>query len=173
MSHTAGVLPRGSPGPPKAPVPVHTAWERFWRQAQLGDVSPRAVSPVQGTRAAAGAPVPPEVPGGAAQWPACIYYLLPSALNRSPNLSVSGLSASQFQATWAPGEDPSPALSHEEKRQSPSPPVFHSLNHSLCETAFKVSPALSPGSQGPRGPGTFDSLHGAAPPSQSSSEIHR
>ncbi|KAI4530239.1 hypothetical protein MG293_020095 [Ovis ammon polii] len=51
----------------------------------------------------------------------------------SPTLAISC-----FQATWAPGEDPSPALSHEEKRQSPSPPVFHSLNHSLCETAFKV-----------------------------------
>lgn len=32
--------PRGSPGPPKSPLPVHTAWERFWRQAQPGDVSP-------------------------------------------------------------------------------------------------------------------------------------
>lgn len=32
--------PRGSPGPPKPPLPVHTAWERFWRQAQPGDVSP-------------------------------------------------------------------------------------------------------------------------------------
>ncbi|KAI4553440.1 hypothetical protein MJT46_016734 [Ovis ammon polii x Ovis aries] len=55
----------------------------------------------------------------------------------SPTLAISC-----FQATWAPGEDPSPALSHEEKRQSPSPPVFHSLNHSLCETAFKFPMGL-------------------------------
>lgn len=40
------------------------------------------------------------------------------------------------QATWAPGEAPPPALSHEEKRR-PQSLVFHSLNHSLCETAFK------------------------------------
>ena len=58
-----------------------------------------------------------------------------------------------------------------------SPRLPQPQPHSLCETPFKVSPALSPGPEpwlpSPRGPGAFDSLHGAAPPSRSSSEIHR
>lgn len=69
--------------------------------------------------------------------------LLPSALNRSPNLECfRALCFPKLQAT-GPWGRPSPALSHEENG-SPQSPRFTKLNHSLCETAFKVSPAPEP-----------------------------
>ena len=122
--------PRGSPGPPRHPFPCTQPGNASGGRPSLGTCPPEQCPPCRGQERLlerlSHQRCLEEPPAARTH-----LLLLAICVEQVSNLSVFGLSASQSRAAWASGEDPSPALSHKEKWQSPSPPVFHSLNRTV------------------------------------------